>query len=137
MATIDLQLPAISNSRLWLRRGLWVGILGTGFFLVTQIIPSDVLTTDVSAVGTAAAVLAILLFVTLSRARARNADAKKTIFTLALVIWWFMLISEDLFYRTTKAAQVLAGSFTGAAYDEAATWMIAIVALFFVTFFRP
>lgn len=137
MATLDLQRPAISNSGIWLGRGLWVGVLGLGFFLVTQIIPSDVLTTDVPAVGTAAVVLAILLFMTWSRARAHGADAKKTIFRMALVIWWFMLISEDLFYRITKAGQVLAGSFTGAAYEEAATWIIAFVALLFVTFFRP
>jgi O-antigen ligase len=137
MATIDLQLPAISNSRSWLGRGLWVGVLGAGFFLVTQIIPSDVLTTDVPAVGAAAAALAVLLFVTWSRSRARGADKKKIIFTMAIVVWWFLLVSEDLFYRITKGGQILAGSFTGAAYDEAATWMIALGALLFVTFFRP
>jgi O-antigen ligase len=137
MATIDLRLPAISNNRIWLRRGLWVGVLGTVFFLITQIIPSDVLTSDVPEVGAAAAVLSILLFVTWSRARARGAETKKTIFTMALVIWWFLLISEDLFYRTAKGGQILAGRFTGAAYDEAATWMIVTIALLFVTFFMP
>jgi hypothetical protein len=137
MATIDLKLPAISNRRSWLRKSLWVGALGAGAFLVTQVLPWDVLTTDVPAVGAAAGVLAIVLFATWCLVRARGMNAEKTIFRMTLVIWWFMLISEELFFQLTTGGQTLAGSFTGAAYDEAATWMIAIVALLFVTFFKP
>jgi O-antigen ligase len=137
MATLDLQLPASSNSRIWLRRGTWVVVLGAGFFLVTQIVPSDVLTTDVPAVGAAAAALAIALFVTWSLARARGSDTKATIFKMTLVLWWFLLISENLFTRIAHGGEVLAGRFEGAAYDEATSWVITVVALLFVTFFRP
>jgi O-antigen ligase len=74
------------------------------------------------------AVGAILVMALLS-ASARL-DANTITFRLALVLWFFLLISEEIFDRA--GGNEIEGDFSSVAYGEIGFWVLAIVVLFVV-----
>ena len=75
----------------------------------------------------AAAMLLIPLCVILAAAKARGVDPQRTTFALTLLIWWFVLISDEFFNRISDVTSTYEGQFSGDAYSEVFTWLIAFL----------
>jgi O-antigen ligase len=84
----------------------------------------------------AAMFLTLLYFVSIYN-QATYADRDKSIFRLALVIWWFVLVSHELYERVADPDDSIAGQFVGSAYAEAVTWAIALGAVLSLTALSP
>jgi O-antigen ligase len=85
----------------------------------------------------AAAMLLIPLCVILAAAKARGVDPQRTTFALTLLIWWFVLISDEFFNRISDVASTYEGQFSGDAYSEVFTWLIASLILGFIFLKKP
>ena len=83
--------------------------------------------------------LVILLYVSLGRSRAHTLDSKAIIFKLTLLIWGYVLISEQLFDRVSDplGAEAIQGSFVPQAYGETLVWVVSFLFLVFILLPRP
>jgi O-antigen ligase len=85
----------------------------------------------------ALAMLLIPLCAILAVAKARGVDAQHATFALTLLIWWFLLISDEFFNRISDVQSTYEGQFSGDAYSEVFTWVIAFLILGFLSLARP
>jgi O-antigen ligase len=85
----------------------------------------------------AVAILLIPLCVVLAAAKARAADPQRTTFALALLIWWFLLISDEFFDRISFVQNTYEGQFSVEAYSEVVTWVVAFFVLVLISFSKP
>lgn len=116
----------------YLQNGLLVAILATLSFLLLAARPpwlSSGVTFTVIACG---GFLFALLFVVSASQRSQGLDLAKSYLRLALVVWWAVLISEEVFSRFTPEAESFSGQFSEAAYGEAAFWALAFLALLLI-----
>ena len=74
--------------------------------------------------------LLVPLYFVLAAAKARAADTNSVTFRLTLLLWWFLLISDELFDRISNAQGMYQGQFSSDAYGEVVTWVVAFVARF-------
>ena len=75
------------------------------------------------------AFLFALLLIVSALQRSQALDPAKTHLRLALVVWWSLLVSQEVFSRYTPEAESFAGHFSAAAYGEGAFWAVAFLAL--------
>lgn len=75
------------------------------------------------------ALLFVLLLIAPAWQRTRPLGSAKSYLSLALVLWWSILVSEEVFYRYTLEEQSFAGHFSEAAYGAVAFWGVAFLAL--------
>ncbi len=73
-----------------------------------------------------------LLFVVSTWKRSQGLDSAKVYLRLALVVWWSLLVSQEIFSRQTPGEEAFAGHFSEAAYGEAAFWGLAFLALLLI-----
>ena len=116
----------------YLHNGMLVATLATLSFLVLAARPpwlfSGVTFTAIACGG----FLFALLFALSASQRSQGLDLAKSYLRLALVVWWSLLISEEVFFRITPEAESFAGHFSVAAYGEAAFWALAFLALLLI-----
>jgi O-antigen ligase len=114
---------------LYLGGGLVVGTLAVSSFRFLAAAPSWLLSgAGLALVGFAGVLFGLLLLASGSQ-RGQALDPAKACLRLALVVWWALLVSEEVFWRTTPEARSFAGHFSEAAYGEAAFWGVAFLAL--------
>jgi O-antigen ligase len=85
----------------------------------------------------AAILLFALLYLTWCRTEGRNSDPRRAFLMLALVIWWTLLISEQIFLRSQAAEEVTEVRFSSLAYGEGVFWAICFLASLLVSVKRP
>ena len=123
MKTLTIATPAN------LHNGLLVATLAALSFLLLAARPPWLFSGITFTVIGCGGVLFALLFVVSAADRSQGHDSAKSYLRLALVVWWALLISEEVFYRFTPEAESFAGHFSEAAYGEAAYWAVAFLAL--------
>jgi O-antigen ligase len=72
-----------------------------------------------------------LIFVVSASQSSHGLGQAKGHLRLALVVWWALLVSAEVFARPDKV-QEFTGNFSAAAYGEAAFWAVAFLALFLI-----
>jgi O-antigen ligase len=112
-----------------LHNGLLVATLATLSFLLLAARPPWLFSGVAFTVMASGAFLFTLLFVVSASQRSQGLDSAKSHLRLALVVWWALLISEQVFSRFTPEPESFAGHFSEAAYGEAAFWALAFLAL--------
>jgi O-antigen ligase len=88
--------------------------------------------------GTATVIVAALIFFGLlvfaaGYGRARNQPVKWLIF----VVWWGLLVSEEVFSYRSDIATVSGANFASQAYDQAILWVIALLGLVIIVLKYP
>jgi O-antigen ligase len=78
------------------------------------------------------AFLFALLFVVSVAQRSRTLDPARTHLRLALVVWWALVVSQEVFFRSGVVVGAFTGHFSEAAYGEAAFWALAFLALLLI-----
>jgi O-antigen ligase len=116
----------------YLHNGLLVATLATLSFLLLAARPPWLFSGVTFTVIACGAFLFALLFVVSASQRSQGLDPAKSYLRLALVVWWALLISEEVFSRFTPEAESFAGHFSAAAYGEAAFWALAFLALLLI-----
>ena len=116
----------------YLQNGLLVAILSTLSFLLLAARPPWLFSGVIFTVIGCGGFLFALLFVVSASQRSQGLDLAKSYLRLALVVWWAVLISEEVFSRTTPEAESFSGHFSEAAYGEAAFWTLAFLALLLI-----
>lgn len=74
-----------------------------------------------------------VLLIGLGSSRTRSATAWRT----GLVLWWFLLCSQEFFARFTSQEATASGQYAPAAYEEAIFWILILVALTIATLGSP
>jgi O-antigen ligase len=98
----------------------------------------DWLVSDVTLKTMAAvSMLLVPLCVILAIAKARGVNPQRTTFALSLLIWWFLLISDELFDRISDVRNTYEGQFSVSAYAEVVTWLVAFLILIFISLTKP
>jgi O-antigen ligase len=82
----------------------------------------------------AVSLFAAPLCVVLALAKAHALTAKQTAFRLALLVWWYLLISDALFDRISNVQGTYQGQYSIDAYGEVVTWLAAFVVLVMISF---
>jgi O-antigen ligase len=137
MSTTNFQLPRATRNRARFKGAIWlVGLAAASVLLLLALLANRAISSDALAVIAATAFFSVLLFVEMSIARASSTDSTKSFFRLTLVVWFFMLSSEQILYHNTLAETAMEGSFGSEAYGEAAMWGIALLVLVFLISFR-
>ena len=116
----------------YLHNGLLVATLATLSFLLLAARPPWLFSGVTFTVIACAGFLFALLFVVSASQRSQVLDPAKSYLRLALVVWWALLISEQVFSRLTPEAESFAGHFSEAAFGEAAFWALAFLALLLI-----
>jgi O-antigen ligase len=116
----------------YLHNGLLVATLATLSFLLLAARPPWLFSGVTYTVIACGAFLFALLFVVSASQRSQGLDPAKSYLRLALVVWWALLISEEVFSRFTPEAESFSGHFSEAAYGEAAFWALAFLALLLI-----
>lgn len=115
-----------------------LGVAGFGvvFACLLDSLPRAMISTAIP--GTAGACgLIILLYASLSSSQARGLDSKAIILKLALLIWAYVLISEQLFDRFSdpvgaESIHTYQGNFAPEAYGETLIWVVSFLCLIFI-----
>jgi hypothetical protein len=81
----------------------------------------------------AALVFFVMLILAVGYGRARHQPAK----WLAFAIWWGLLVSEEVFSYRSDISSVIGANFNSQAYDQAALWILALIALLVLVFKYP
>jgi O-antigen ligase len=115
-----------------LHNGLLVATLATLSFLLLTARPPWLFSGVTFTVMACGAFLFALLFVVSASQRSQGLDSAKSYLRLALVVWWALLISEQVFSRFTPEPESFAGHFSEAAYGEAAFWALAFIAILLI-----
>jgi len=82
-------------------------------------------------VGTVATcgLLLLVLYGGLAWAQSRQMDTAGAMQVLVFLIWWFLLVSDELFDRLSDIQNSLEGQFSADAYSEVVTWLLAALLL--------
>jgi O-antigen ligase len=115
-----------------LHNGLLVATLATLSFLLLAARPPGLFSGVTFTVIACGGLLFVLLFVVSASQRSQVLDPAKSYLRLALVIWWALIISEQVFSRLTPETESFGGHFSEAAYGEAAFWALAFLALLLI-----
>jgi O-antigen ligase len=81
----------------------------------------------------AVSLFAAPLCVVLALAKAHALSASQTAFRLALLVWWYLLISDALFDRISNVQGTYQGQYSIDAYGEVVTWLAAFVVLVMIS----
>src|SRR5208282_6132736 len=125
MSSTSTQLAAPVKSRL---RTTTIALLAVVAFATLFLLTTA--TEFVADENTATVILAALIFFGLlvfaaAYGRASTRPAKWLIF----VVWWGLLVSEEVFSYRSDIATVSGANFASEAYDQAVLWVIALIAL--------
>jgi O-antigen ligase len=85
----------------------------------------------------AATLLSVLLYLTWCQTNGWNSDPPGAPLRLVLVIWWTLLVSEQIFLRSQAVEESTESQFSSLAYGEGVFWVICFLALLLVSLKRP
>lgn len=125
-----------AGARPSIRAGLFLVMLAAVGAVVFVSVPESLISWDAISSVVVALILVVALYSALA---ATTAFYDPTIaFRSALVIWMFLLVSEDLFTRSTgDLHSVLQEQFSVSAYGEFALWIVAFLVLLVVSLRNP
>lgn len=115
-----------------LHNGLLVATFATLSFLLLAARPPWLFSTVTLTVIACGGLLFLLLFVVSASQRSRGLDLAKSYLRLALVVWWSLLVSQEVFFRSPKGMEAFTVHFSEAAYGEVTFWAIAFLALLLI-----
>jgi hypothetical protein len=111
---------------------LLIATLATLALLLFAVVPAWLMSSGIFTLIGGGVFLSVLLYVVLAGQRSQPLDSAKRYLRLALVVWWSLLISEELFFRQGSDDEAFAGKFSAAAYWEAILWGGIFLALFVI-----
>jgi len=79
------------------------------------------------------ALFAAPLCVVLAISKAHALSPSQTTYRLALLVWWYLLISDALFDRISNVQGTYEGQYSTDAYGEVVTWMAAFAVLLLIS----
>jgi O-antigen ligase len=101
-----------------------------GIFLTVFVnsLPAEIIFSSTAARVVALATLLVLFsFGALIQSSARSADSTQVFFSLSLVAWWFLLITDKIFAREGSIGDLAQGRLPLAAYGEVLVWVLVFV----------
>ena len=120
-----------------IRLGLLLIALSAGTLFVLSSVPASMNSWDVIRLGAVVLSLVLALYLALASTAASNAPTRIG-FRCALVIWMFLLLSEELFRRTEGDLQsALNEQFSVGAYGEISLWILSFLALLVLSVRSP
>jgi O-antigen ligase len=119
------------------RNALIVGAIALVTLGVAILIPSQLLSADSLVFFVVAACFSGAIGSALAISRARPLFPDRTFLLPALIIWVFVMISEGIFVHLGTTSAAVAGDFGAGAYQQAASWILAMLALLFITSRNP
>lgn len=120
-----------------IRDGLFLVMLATVGALILGSLPESLISWDAIPIAAVVFFLVVALYSALAGNTA-SYDPTRTAFRFALVIWMFLLVSEELFSRSAGDLQsVLRERFSVDAYGELGLWIVAFLVLLVVTLRTP
>jgi O-antigen ligase len=137
MASNNLQLAETSKRANWLRMGIWFIAFAAGSLVLLQVVPRNVMPLDDPTLPISVALFALVLLITLARARVLSMDSRRTFVALGLVAWWFLMVSEMTFAHDTGTVAAATGGFPAAAFQEAASWGMVFAVVVFISILNP
>ena len=121
----------------YLHNGLLIATVATLSFLFLAARPPWLFSgVTFTVIGCGGFLFALLFLVSATR-RSQGVDPAKSYLRLALVVWWALLDSQEVFFRSTKGGEAFTGQFSPAAYGEAAFWALDFLALLLIIMPRP
>src|SRR6476660_6419635 len=127
----------VASTRSAMRIGLFSAALATLSALILAALSESLASWDI--ISVAAVVISLIVALYLARATpTASENPTRKCFGSALVIWMFLLLSEELFSRSGGDLQsVLQGQFSVAAYGEFSLWAVAFLALLVISLKTP
>lgn len=120
-----------------IRAGLFLGTLAAVATLMFGSVPESLISWDAIRSAAVPLFLVVALYSALAATTA-SYDPARIAFRSALVIWMFLLVSEDLFSRSTgDLHSVLREQFSVTAYGELGLWIVAFLVLLVVSLRSP
>ncbi|MGH9432798.1 MAG: O-antigen ligase family protein [Terriglobia bacterium] len=110
-----------------------VGLLAAFTAFLFDALPDVALGWDALPLMGVGILLFAVLLVGLGSSRTRAASAWR----IGLVLWWFLLCSQEFFARFTSQEATALGHYAPAAYEEAIFWILILVALSIATLGSP
>lgn len=114
-----------------------IGTATLAAFVMLRFVPDGFLTADTLVFLAVAAGFALTVCGTLAISRVEWTDSRRTFFSLSLVIWMFVMISEAIFVHLGNTESAAAGDFAAGVYQQVAAWGLAFMALLFITIKHP
>lgn len=133
------QLPFGSGSQLSVQKGRKPSLLPylAGIIVLTALVigfgPGWLMSDGSLKTLIAVSLFAAPLCVVLALAKAHALSASQTAFRLALLVWWYLLISDALFDRISNVQGTYQGQYSIDAYGEVVTWLAAFVVLVMIS----
>lgn len=81
--------------------------------------------------------IAFLLWLWSAYASTGKGDIRKLVFNLSLVVWVFLLMTQEIFDYATDNDTAVVGNFANEAYGQAILWLFAFAALLALCCLRP
>jgi O-Antigen ligase len=119
------------------RNAIVIAIIALLTFLFALFIPAGLISTDTLTFVVVAACFSLAVCGALGGSQARWADPKRAFFSVTLLIWVFLMISEDIFVHLGTASSAAAGAFGAGAYQQVAAWVLSFLVLIFMTIRHP
>ena len=120
-----------------LRSSLLLATLSGVVTFIMYLLPGQLISSEAIGIIGVGALLIVLLYVAWASTPGRLSDPRRASLRLALVIWWFLLISGPLFSRIGTAESAFEGRFSLAAYGEALIWVLTFLALLLISLVTP
>jgi O-antigen ligase len=112
---------------------LLIGLVALGTLLITALLPTAALSTDALVFAAVAGCFSIAVCGTLGISQAASSSFDTSYFSVALIIWLFLMLSEGLFVHLGTTSSAAAGSFGAGAYQQVAAWVLSFVAFLLIT----
>jgi O-antigen ligase len=133
----NLQIPAmnLTPSRLW--TCLVVASLAAATLFAAQWTPADPISWETIRIVAVGALGCLSLYMVLAFSKARADDSRRSTFKVGLAIWWFLLVSDELFFRAGALESGFEGHFDLLAYAEAISWVFSFLVLMLISTGAP
>lgn len=133
----NLQLPAtnLTASHVW--TGLVVASLAAATLFAAQWIAADPISWETIRIVAVGVLACLSLYMVLAFSKARTHVSRRSAFKVGLAIWWFLLVSDELFFRAGGIESGFEGHFDPLAYAEAISWVFAFLVLMLISTGAP
>jgi hypothetical protein len=133
MNSVPTKFPVPAKSGL--RRGALAVViaLALGTVILFTVAKEFLADPSTATVIVAAFVFFAMLVFAVGYGRAQHRPAK----WLAFILWWGLLVSEEVFSYRSDISSVVGANFASQAYDQAVLWVIALIALLVFVFKYP
>ena len=116
---------------------VWLAFISGLAALALLMLPGFVFSEDTIGIVVTGAAFVVLLCVGLGSAIVQHARTRVTVYRLALLIWWFLLVCEVIFDRLNDEYHVYQGTFATQAYGEAVMWVLSFITLLLISLQQP